>query len=58
MNSFSLGKLAEIHIQSLFVGADEGRTARHATYHCRTLRLEHHFHWRKKSVKQAPQAEQ
>jgi hypothetical protein len=28
MNSFTLGKLAEIHIQGLIDGADEGRNAR------------------------------
>jgi hypothetical protein len=58
MNSFSLGKLADIHIQSLVDDADEGRTARRATSHWRTPRRRLHFHWHKKSVKQAPDAEQ
>jgi hypothetical protein len=58
MNSFGLGKLAEIHTQSLVDDADEGRTARRATSQWRTPRRRHHFHWHKKSVKQALQAEQ
>jgi hypothetical protein len=53
-----LGKLADIHIQSLVDDADEGRTARRATSHWRTPRRRLHFHWHKKSVKQAPDAEQ
>lgn len=57
MNSFSLGKLADIHIRSLVDGANEGRTARRVTPHCRTLRLKHYFHWHNKCVKQVPQEE-
>jgi hypothetical protein len=44
MNVFTLGKLADIHIQSLFDGADEGRRARRATSQCTTPRLTHYFH--------------
>jgi hypothetical protein len=32
MNSFALGKLAEIYIQSLVDGADEGRKVRRASF--------------------------
>jgi hypothetical protein len=47
MNSFTLGRLAEIHIQSLVDGVGQGRTTRRAT----SQRRKHHFHWNKKSVK-------
>jgi hypothetical protein len=57
MNSFSLGKLAEIHIESVVGDADEGRRARRATSQRLTPRLRHHFHWHKKRVKRPRQAE-
>jgi hypothetical protein len=47
MNSFALGKLAEIHIRSLVEGADESRKARRGTSRRSTPRLKHHFHWHK-----------
>jgi hypothetical protein len=58
MNPFILGKLAEIHIQSLFDSANGSRATRRATSRCRDTRPKRHFHWRKKSVQQTPQAEQ
>lgn len=51
MNSFTLGKLAEIHVQGLVAGADESRRARRATSQRLAPRRTHHFHWHKKSVK-------
>jgi hypothetical protein len=51
MNSFTLGKLAEFHIQSLVDGAEEGHKARRATSERRTSRRKHRFHWHKKVVK-------
>jgi hypothetical protein len=51
MNSFTLGKLAEIHIQSLVDGVDEARRARRPASKRLTPRLKHHFHWHRKSVK-------
>jgi hypothetical protein len=47
MNSFALGKLAEIHIQSLIDGADESRKARRGTSRQRTPRRKGHFQWHK-----------
>jgi hypothetical protein len=51
MNSFALGKLAEIHIQSLVDGADEARKARRPVSQPITPQRKHHFRWHKKSVK-------
>jgi hypothetical protein len=48
MNSFTLTKLAEIHIQSLVDSADEGRRARRATFQPLAPRSKHHFHRRKR----------
>jgi hypothetical protein len=50
MNSFTLGKLAEFHIQSLVDGADEGRNARRADSKRSAPRRKHRFHWHKKVV--------
>jgi hypothetical protein len=50
MNSFTLGKLAEIHIQGLVDGADKVRTARRATSPCRAPRPKHRVEWHKKSA--------
>jgi hypothetical protein len=47
MNSFALGKLAEIHIRSLVDGADESREARRGISPRPTARRRHHFHWHK-----------
>ena len=55
MNSFTLGKLAEIHIQSLVDGACGGRKVRRATSQRPTPRPKGHLHWRKKSVKRRRQ---
>jgi hypothetical protein len=57
MNSFTLRKLAEIHIQSLVDSAGEGRKARRSTSERLTPRLKPHFHWHKKSVKRPLQVE-
>jgi hypothetical protein len=54
MNSFALGKLAEIHIQSLVEGAEESRRARRGTSHRRTPRLTQHFHWHKQLGSTSP----
>lgn len=45
MNSFALGKLAEIHIQNLVDGADESRRALRGTH--QRLTPKQHFHWHK-----------
>jgi hypothetical protein len=50
MNSFTLGKLAEIHIQSLSDGAEKGRQVRRATSQCRTPRRKYRVRWRKRIV--------
>lgn len=50
MNSFTLGKLAEIYIQRLVESADEGRKARRDTSPCLTPRFKHHLHWRRRIV--------
>jgi hypothetical protein len=47
MNSFALGKLAEIHIQSLIDGADESRKARRGASRRLAPRRKGHFHWPK-----------
>ena len=44
MNSFALGKLAEIHIQNLVDGADESRRARRGTPQRLNPRRTQHFH--------------
>lgn len=50
MNSFTLGKLAEIRIQTLVEGADQVRTARRAASQRRAPRRKHHFDGPKRSV--------
>ncbi len=52
MNSFTLGKLAQSHIQSLLDGASEARRTRRIT----PRRPKHHFHWHKKVVRRPLQA--
>ena len=44
MNSFALGKLAEIHIQNPVDGADESRRARRGTPQRLIPRRMQHFH--------------
>ncbi len=51
MSFRDLGKLSEIHIESLVDGIDKARKARRATSPRLTSRPHHHFHWRKKSAK-------
>jgi hypothetical protein len=50
LNSFTLGKLAQIHIQTLVEVADEVRAARRATSPCRAPRRKYRFDWHKKSA--------
>jgi hypothetical protein len=54
MNPYTLGKLADIHIQSLMEGAGKGRNARRVPSLRLSPRRQHHFHWHKKSVERPP----
>jgi hypothetical protein len=56
MNSFTLGKLAEIHIQSLVDCADESRKARRGTSQTPTPRRKRRFHWHKEIGATCPTA--
>jgi hypothetical protein len=56
MNSFALGKLAKIHIQSLVDNADEGRRTAGATSQRRTPRRKHYFRWHKRRAMASPKA--
>jgi hypothetical protein len=49
--SFTLGDLAEIHIQRLADVADESRRARPATSQRRAPRRKRHFHWHKSAIR-------
>ena len=53
MNSFTLGKLAEIHIQGLVDGADESRRARRVTSPTRDV---HIISTGTRSVKRTPRS--
>ncbi|MCU1363796.1 MAG: hypothetical protein JWM55_1624 [Acidimicrobiaceae bacterium] len=50
MNSFTLGKIASLHIQSLLDEVDEGRKARRSISQRLSALLMHHFHWQNKSL--------
>jgi hypothetical protein len=50
INSFTLGKLAQIHLQTLVDVADGVRASRRATSSSRVLRRKYHFDWHRKSA--------